>query len=262
MVLPFNIALYSGMSGAMSGASGYDTDAQAYFDAIVTNGGSISTANQGYVNTLVEGLKTDGIFSKLLFLYLFAAENSVCARVNVKNPSVLATAVNSPTFVAYQGYDGDGATAYVATGYIGTDLTPTNAMFGVRLLQESSNRAALMGYRAARGTLLHGLGAVQGFLHSSTISSHSATLSDDDFVALHRTGTTQAIWLNASPSVVSVTATDSTLNNTNAINAFLDSSSYHDGRIGAAFAGQYLTDSEFTNFKSRIDAYMTSIGAT
>lgn len=253
------------LTGTRSGGGGgpsYDTDAQAYFDAIVSNGGSISTANQGYVNTLVEGLKTDGIFSKLLFLYLFAAENSVCARVNVKNPSVLATAVNSPTFVAYQGYKGDGATSYVSTGYIGTDLTPTNAMFGVRLLEESSNRAAVIGYRAVRGTLQHGLSAVQGYLHSSTLSSSVATLSSTDFVALHRTGTTQGIWLNSSPSAGSTTVTDSTLNNTNSINAFLDSTSYHDGRIGAAFAGQYLTDSEFANFKTRIDAYMTSIGAT
>ena len=98
--------LRSGFFNVVTSAS-YDTDAQEYFNAIVTNGGSIGTSARNAVNSFIVGLKADGLWSLIYDMGLFAGVDQLAAAlVKVKTPlsSRLLTNVN---FVS-----GD----YVATG--------------------------------------------------------------------------------------------------------------------------------------------------
>ena len=70
------------------------------------------------VDDLVTALIGAGVWDKLDGLYLFAAADSQAALLNWINPaSTAASAVNSPTFTADQGFTGDGAASYVDAGF-------------------------------------------------------------------------------------------------------------------------------------------------
>lgn len=105
-------------------ATSYDTDAQAYFDQVVTNGGAaLSSAWKTKINTLVVQLKADGNWTTVERLHLFYNENAIAALTSLKNPSqAMAVAVNSPTFTASTGYTFNGSTNYIRSSF-----TPSTA---------------------------------------------------------------------------------------------------------------------------------------
>jgi hypothetical protein len=70
-------------------------------------GGALSNSELRLVSNLIRGLKTDGVWSSLDRLWLFAAENSTQALTDLVARSS-ATATNSPTFTANQGFAGNG----------------------------------------------------------------------------------------------------------------------------------------------------------
>lgn len=101
--------------GTILKPSGYDSDAQAYFDELT---GVIPDAFKSAINTFILTLKADGNFSLLDRLWLHATPNQQNARVSIVNPtSAQITEVNSPTWTANQGYNGDGATSYLNTNF-------------------------------------------------------------------------------------------------------------------------------------------------
>src|SRR5262245_61114005 len=98
---------------------GDDGDANAWAQFVVLSGGTVSTARLNLVGTLIQGLKADGIWTKLDLLYLYAAENTISARVDIVRRT-LPGIVGSPTFTADRGYAGtdvDPATNYLGTGF-------------------------------------------------------------------------------------------------------------------------------------------------
>lgn len=105
---PTNIA-------AMTGNVNYDAAAVAYFAAVVTAGGTLSTSDKTIYNTLFAGLRTDGLLSILDRLSV-AAPTATPTLVDLISLTT-QTPVNSPSFVASQGYAGDGATSYINTGF-------------------------------------------------------------------------------------------------------------------------------------------------
>lgn len=132
-----------------------DTDYQAVLDRSTTLGYTApSEAQRILQNTLVEDLKAAGVWSKLDLLYVFATDgDSDYATLNWKAPSShQVTKVNSPTFTADSGFNGDGSSAYLDTNfnianhatnytqnnastftYFQSDLTQTDfAVYGVR----------------------------------------------------------------------------------------------------------------------------------
>lgn len=112
------VGLGLGFAGGGGGAPPlFDTDAQAYFDAVVAAGGSVSAGRKTLLNTLITGLKTNGTWSKRDRLWVFAAENSQSALVDLKARS-LATVTAAPTFTVDQGYAGNGSSSYVNTGFL------------------------------------------------------------------------------------------------------------------------------------------------
>lgn len=66
------------------------------------------------INTLVNGLIADGVWSLLDTLHVLAAHSSQAALLNWKAPGTFnAVPTNSPTFTTNSGYTTDGATNYV-----------------------------------------------------------------------------------------------------------------------------------------------------
>jgi hypothetical protein len=113
--------VYSGSNLVWPPAAAYDSATAAWIAAVGT--GNVNTAHKGYVDTLIVGLKTDGVWTKLDRLWLLAAQNTTCALVDIVALAT-GTAVNSPTFTADRGYTGNGANMYIDTNFNPTSGTP------------------------------------------------------------------------------------------------------------------------------------------
>ena len=117
--------------------SAFDEDYQAILDQASSLGYTApSAAQQTLQNTLVEDLKTAGVWDKLDLFYVFATDgDGDYATLNWKAPSSFQlTKTNSPTFTTNEGFAQSG-TAYLDSGYNlltdGTNYTQDDAgVFG------------------------------------------------------------------------------------------------------------------------------------
>jgi hypothetical protein len=94
-----------------------DADARAWQAAVVTAGGAVSAPQLARVDVCIRGLKADGIWPLLDRFWPYGlAETSTQALIDFKARAA-ATAVNSPTFTAFRGYQGNGSTSYINSNY-------------------------------------------------------------------------------------------------------------------------------------------------
>jgi hypothetical protein len=133
--------VYSGTNLVWPVVTGPDAATTAWINAVVAAGGSVSgsstTGRQKLVDDLIKGLKADGIWAKLDRLWIFAAENTKSALIDLvtlstANPTTLLerltdrlgdradelpAALAAPVFTVDRGYT-CGGSATVNTGYI------------------------------------------------------------------------------------------------------------------------------------------------
>lgn len=110
-----------------------------------------TNARKALIDTLVGGLKSSGVWSKLDALYVFAAADSQAARRNWIQDLYNATAVSSPTFTADRGFAGDGAASYVDSTFnpstaVGAKFARNSAYFGFWSRTSGQLAASVAGY--------------------------------------------------------------------------------------------------------------------
>lgn len=81
------------------------------------------TAHAADLTTLICGLVTDGVWSKLDALYVLAQQTQADARLNLLSTSYPLTPVGAPVFSGYQGFNGFTSAIYFDTGF-----NPTTAV--------------------------------------------------------------------------------------------------------------------------------------
>lgn len=94
-----------------------DVDAQAWATTVRSAGAAVSAAQLQRVSTLNRCLKATTVWYSLDRLWPLASENATQALTDLKARAV-ATAVNSPTFTASQGYAGNGTSSYINTNFV------------------------------------------------------------------------------------------------------------------------------------------------
>jgi|GEM_PF-459535 len=94
-----------------------DAATTAWVNAVIANGGSVSTLQQFRVNMLITQLKAAGAWTAMDDAWLLVSESAIQALTSLKQLR-LAVATNSPVFTAGQGYAFDGATNFINTGFI------------------------------------------------------------------------------------------------------------------------------------------------
>ncbi len=120
----------------------YDPDAQAFFNRTPTQ---YDAAHKQAISDFIRGIKSDNGYTSLsqmcdvmYFIGSPTVDNSV---INVVSPSFTALPINSPGFIANQGYTSDGLTSYIDTQYIpslnATALSLND--FGIIIFHRTSN---------------------------------------------------------------------------------------------------------------------------
>lgn len=135
------------------GIRGINPDAQAYFDRVALEGGTLTALEMSRINTFVNSI-TLSLFDRL---FIHGLQNQIAARISLANAATapLLTEVNSPTFTAGKGYSGNGTTQYINLNYNpfndGVNFQLNDACFGAWINTDANNGNTPMGSTTSGG---------------------------------------------------------------------------------------------------------------
>lgn len=263
-----------GVGGSGSSGAALDPATTAWVNAVTTAGGTVSTGQKGFVNTLIVGLKTSfgtNYFTSCDRIWLLASENTQQATIDIVNLGTL-TPHNSPTFTANQGYAGNGTSSYLDTSFqSGTNYLATSASFSV--YDRTSRTGALAAYilGSQNGTqstsLLPQSGASQSIgAINSTTALFPVTGNAQGFYLVTTSASLEALYLNGSSTAASSSAVSGqTLPADNifilATNFVGSPASFQTDQAGEVSLCGNFTGVQSSQFQGLINAYMTSVGA-
>jgi hypothetical protein len=269
--------------GHSAGGGGF-TPTSSQSSAFLARATNITlTADKTNYDTLITGLVNDGLFSKLDFLYIFAAPDSTTAKLNLItgssfNPATYnapAGPAESSQFSAYHGYTGDGSTVFIdsVTSPGSGNFLQDTASFGAYCVAgvSASNDLTLIGTRSAGGVFsdVTNLHASNSFLYRINTSGGSfqapANASRPGMYVLSRTGA------SAYASYKNGTQQDTGTNGDFALTAMSSfyilarndpggASGFSFDQVGAAFIGGALSSTEAGNLSTRLNTFMTAYG--
>lgn len=106
-------------AGAPPPAPVYDTDAQAYFDAVVAAGGAaLDATHKSAFNTFVVSAKAASLWTKFERCHWLANQHATAAKVCLKSLGTTQVPAGTITFTADRGYAGNGSNGYLNTNFI------------------------------------------------------------------------------------------------------------------------------------------------
>lgn len=245
-----------------------DSDVAAYIAALTT---PPSAAERARLNTLVRGLKADGVWALLDRLNVLAAETQQAGLRDLRNPAKTLTVGGTITFTADRGFLGDGTSGYLDYG----------EAFAFTGAQFSLNSATLGIWCNAEGT-----GGVKTHIGNVANSPRSAitprtTAGAETFLANDATGDTLMTsngsrlghrtfsrtgaavkrgFFNGTRTADLTTA--STAVNTANGSLLRSGTGYADDRLAAAYSGGGLTDAQVAALHARLSAYLSGKGAS
>lgn len=250
-----------------SAIASVDSDVAAYIAKLTT---PPTGTERNLLNSLVTGLKSDGVWALLDRFALLAVETQQASLVDLRNPNKSFTASGTITFTVNRGWTGDGSTGYLDIGEAwsatGNQFALNSASLGVWC-----NASGAAGIKGQIGNIANSA--------RSQISARSATgnesfqINDSTGDTLmvsngsrlgHRTAARTGLLVKKGYFNGAVTANLSTTSSAvNTANGSLLRSltSYADDRIAAAYSGAGLTDAQVSALHSRLSTYLTAKGA-
>lgn len=229
-----------------------------------------NSTRAGHIATLINTLKSSGVWSKLAVLYLLAAHDAQAATLNWTNPARnQLTLINSPVITTDRGLQSDGATSYaqvtnlnVANG-VNAKLTLNDMAMGAWITAAATGNSGEMAATnsAVFSRTSAGAGNIQTRANDGTSTTTSGLGTVTRLVSWSRLSSTayKAFYRGAvvaSPSVASTAFTSQP-----SFIGRVSGSNYSTAQIGAAFMSAGLTDAEMLALSNALDTYMTAIGA-
>lgn len=260
--------------GTPTPTPGNDPDTDAYLAAMTVQP---DAARIALINNLIVGLKSDGVWALLDMLQLYASHDAQAGRVDARAPSRVAVAANSPTFTTDRGYAGDGTTSYVDTGWTpssGPIYAQNSAMIGSWLnagLDTGGNSAASLGASTASpATLLVPRDAgnlVRGRVNQTgTTASTAVSATRFGYTALDRSAAavTTAYKAGVAGGTFATASSASPVNinlYVGGVNSVGSLASAVNNRTAAAWGGGTLNGTQHAALYSRLNTFLTAIGA-
>lgn len=256
-------------------------DAAQTIAFLARTSGLSGTETNAY-RALINGLVSDGTFSLLDILYIFATNTTTTANLNLISTSFGITSAAAPSFSADHGYTGNGTTQYLDTNFnpatSGVNVTANSNSMGLYLTNTRAANGSQtdMGCANPANTIYSYMNAlsdstgINAEMNAFNFpASFSTAATPAGFSALTRTSTTLSAYKNNSSTALSPSpATDAALglpSNNYFLLAFNGptagvASAFAPDTITAAFAGAGLSGAQFLLISNRINAYMTALG--
>lgn len=260
-----------GLSPCLSG-SRLDGSTAALLAAMTTKPTGAQTAD---IDTLIRGLKADGLWTLIDGLWVLVAHDAQAARINWKTPASVASAVGSPTFTTNAGYAFDGVTNYLNLLFVpSTDkvaATATSLSIGVyertnvgvsgaRAMGTSGSATiSLVPRTASNSVQLNLLSGLSGAGAATTTDSRGLTVAQTDGTnsAVYRAGSFFGSGALASPSATF----PSVALFAGGYNAAGSLTSPRASTLGLVLTGAGLDATQHANLNTRVQTYMTARGA-
>jgi hypothetical protein len=250
-------------------AGGLDPATTAWVNQVITNGGSVSAGRKTVVDTLITGLKTDGLWTKLDRLWLLAAENSQSALTDLV-ALASATPVNSPTFTVDRGYASNGTTSYLNSNFNPSTATlykQNDAHYSVYTRQNTAGSNIWQG--CYDGVCIIQMLQVNGSQYYMGINTNGGDTFNGSgagmLVVIRRSSLAEEMFQNGSSIYTNPSNASAALANLNvficARNNQGTADSFDTDQIAASSWGNQLSATQAANLSSRINTYMTSVGA-
>ena len=252
----------------------FDTDAQAFITAAAIT----DTTQQTAINTLVEGLKTDGLWSKMKAVYPFVGGTASSHKYNLVNP-VDSDAAFRLVFNGGWTHSAQGALPNGTNGYADTKLVPSSVLTQDSTHLSFYSRSNILNtpqFEIGSFTIPTGLGsssfgisyAPNGHFRNRVSTSTPSTgfIPTDArglFVSNRTTSTQQKAYQNGVlKETASVNSNGlSTLQIAIAANRTSSSSvsEYSSKQTAFTSIGDGLTDTDAANLYNRVQAFQTAL---
>jgi hypothetical protein len=251
-------------------AGGFDPDAQAYIDAVITAGGTLTLTEQDAVNNLFVGLKASSLYSELNVLYLFLGGNAAASALNAirTKSSFDIDWYNTGDFTFNSSGVTNNGSGYGDTNYVpSVQSSPTDTAWGI--YQTAGNMfSEVYSFGGYDGTylnnhyftssmILYGYNTTQGAAIASATAEGSwiGTFDSSNVKTLYKNGGSSSsfsaggsVGLSTQPYFLF------TLN--------INGSPYnpYTGRLQSFFTGDYLTPSQVVIMDAQINTFQTALG--
>lgn len=226
-----------------------------------------TTARKSLYNALICGLVTDGVFSKLDALYIFAAFDGPTALTNLVQVTYGGTSVNSATFTQDRGYTGNSSNMEVSTSFnpstaIAANFVQNSATLFGWCLSTAEDAGDLMGGQTDNHNTIDAR-YTDGNYYASVNSGVSAASSGTrttaaGLISEDRTGSTlETAYING---VAGGTDTVASILGTSTIEMLHGSADgFSSYQIGAAGIGASLGSSGQTALYNRLHTYLQAV---
>jgi hypothetical protein len=243
----------------------------AWVAAVVTAGGSVSAGRRTLVDNLFNSMDASALTPARLWLH--AAEDSQSALIDLYGLAS-ASAVNSPTFTANQGYQGNGTSSYLNLGSTNAG-TQNSTSFGVYLRTNKAGRDEV-DISASSGSVSHTSNLVakwsDGVLYGAVNDNNgdggrAAPGTVSGIYVMSRTASTGFVVYRAGASFATSAQTSSGVASTNyctlaSINQFGTAVLFSSAQYGmSVLAGTGWDATQVSNFTTHIQTYLTAVGA-
>lgn len=238
---------------------------------------NVSAGRQTIVNNLIVGLKADGIWTKLDRLWLYAAENTQSALIDIVALDT-TTLVSTPTFTTDRGYAGNGTSTYLNTTFNPAtdgvqyvlnsahaaiwDNTSRGAVTSIETgIYDGTNIADLFVLTAAFGPT----GSATRLNNSGAAGIGGSNVTSQGFVVTQRSNasTLELFFNGSSVGASGAQASSALVSLPFFVGGRNDSGVFSTGstdQISAVSYGAALTSGQASNYYTRLRTYMTSVG--
>jgi len=238
-----------------------DPDAQNF----VTQTG-VDTAAANAINTFVKGLKTEGLWTKLVSIMPFVGNTKYKQAFNLKNPYwVNRVAFGSTTVAAADGFVSDGSINGMVNA--GISLNSTFTWNNIHMAAYVSNMISgghSMGASSGTPTSLSINTTVKSFQLSSwsVLAGNGVSVNNSNpsgFYIGNSLSTTMKIYENGT-AIVTGTAAATTLNTTPNANVGGSGDSRQSAKYKYASFGYGLTDAQASAYSTLVNTLLTALG--
>jgi hypothetical protein len=245
---------YSGANQVWPAVAALDPATTAWIAAV--GSANVSAGRRTIVDNLVKGLKTDGLWTKLNVLHLFAAENYASANVDLVGLLVATTTAN----LLANGYYCNHSTEYVTTAFNfssggGGKFTQNSAHVGVWNLTDGGTTYFIVLPSTGLGAWPHIQVYTDNNCYARINDSAGGGVAMPDckgFLVGNRSdATTRQTYRNGVSLGTTTAASEVPANGTMVV---------FDKYIAAVCAGASLNATEQTNYYNRMRTYMTAVG--
>ena len=246
----------------------YDADAQAF----ITATGITDLTQMTAINELTIGLKADSLWTSMSALYPFVGGTATTHKYNLKNPLDTDAAFRL-VFNGGWTHSSTGATPNGTNAYADTKLIPNTTL--------SLNSTHISGYLRTNLSILAPILSAENatnynnglYIWPKALGVYYVRINDDtsqsnsagaDIRGLHlasRTASNVKKYRFNNTQIFNVTTASTALNTSSIyIGASRNNANYFNNQIALASIGAGLTDTDATNFYTRVQAFQTTLG--